>query len=512
MNSIRRFTTGLVISLLLAACGGGSGTDADGAWQGALLTESDETGGATNLRFAMGAGGQAVASWSVFHGGMTDQIVNHHDPASGWAGAVAADRDIDSVSFPAMRLAVDGTGNAIGVWGQRDMLPSDTSSFIATTYDAGSSMWSGPVTLDMDDTGTADRVDVAVGPAGTFWVIFALNLGATMEVQVNRFTPGSGWSGPTLLDSAARDPAETGLLGAVHIAADEEGNAVAAWSRYTDTDADGTIEQGDDNESVFSARYDADTAAWSLPVQLNATDVNGAFARDVRVDPTGGFLVLWRQIDASFDVRAVGRFYRDGVLQSAVPLWDYSDGYFPTEAVMDSNGNAFVFGADAGVIVAARHEAGDGWQPVTVLEDDPAADAILDDFAMNDSGDAFVIWRADDAGERDVMVRRFDSGSWLPATNVDAPDSGDVGNEVRIVAGPDGNAMAAWHADDGSVSSVHANRFHAAAGWGDAIEIDAGAAPVISTLGLDVDADGAVMAAWVQGDPDDEDVYSNRFE
>lgn len=102
----------MLLFCLFIACGGGGGSSnppQGGAWQGPVLTETDETGGASNVRLAVGQNGHAVVSWSVFHGaGLTDVFVNHYDPATGWQGAVAPSRDINHATYPDMELVVDG--------------------------------------------------------------------------------------------------------------------------------------------------------------------------------------------------------------------------------------------------------------------------------------------------------------------------------------------------------------------------------------------------------------------
>jgi hypothetical protein len=513
-----RWTRGLGVVCLLAGCGGGgggSGGGDDGEWLGAALAETDETAGTTNARLVVGAGGHAVVSWSVFHGaGLTDVFVNHFDPATGWQGFYAPRRDIASATFPAMTLAIDATGNALGVWGERQALPGDPSTFYATTYRAGQGVWSVPHPMENDNTGQAQVIDIAAGPAGTFWVLFGLHRGTTVEIHVNRFVPATGWTGPVLLDSAPWDPLDT-FLNDVHLAVDGAGNAVAAWSRYTDSDMSGTIDRFLDEESAFARRFDAGTSSWTALQGLNTSVLNGSFVSDVQTDPTGGFLIVWRQNDANSMSRGWGQFYLSTGLEAPQPLWDHADDLTPRGAAFDADGNAFVFADGNAIVAAVRYVAGDGWQGLDVLQDDVADDSFLETFAVNGDGVAFVLWRQG-ASDRDAYARRFDPGSesWGPERNLDDPNTGNVRSGTRLVVDADGNAMALWAAFDGVEESIWAVRFRDGGGWGDPEEIDAGDEDADNSgYGLGVDGLGRLIAVWSQGPTgDDRDVWFNRFE
>lgn len=369
--------------------------------------------------------------------------------------------------------------------------------------------------MESDDTGKADRVAIAAGPGGSFWVLFGLNMGTSMEIHVNRFTPAGGWSGPVLLDSAEWDPTDT-FLDQLAIAVDASGNAVAAWSHYLDTDSSGDIDSSFDNQSVFARYYDAGTTTWSTRNTLNTNDLNDASVTDLKVDPTGGFLVLWRQFDAAYDNRGWARFYRGGVLQSATPLWDHADDYYSYGAGFDSAGNAFVLASAQGIIAAVRYQAGSGWQSPEILQPDSGWDKNLEDFAVSPGGDAFAVWRQEISGEDDLFVRRYDfnQDTWEAAVDIDTPDSGDEVIGARIVSDADGNAMVSWYSDDGLAGSYYAVRYFGAAdSWGAPTEIDNGALDTVQySTCLGVDGGGTVMAAWAQGATDDEDVYSNVFD
>jgi len=508
----------LAYMFLLMACGGGSPNPppVDGAWQGPVLTENDETGGASNVRLKVGRNGHAVVSWSVFHGaGLTDVFVNHYDPAAGWQGAQAPSRDIESITQPDMQLAVDSAGNALGVWGERQSsLPDQPSTFFATTYDAGTATWSAAEAMENDNTGKAQSLAVASGPGGSFWVLFGLNMGTTVEIHVNHYTPAGGWSGPVLLATEDWDPADS-YLSTFDIAVDDSGNAVAGWSRYTDTDSSGTIDRINDRQSVFARYYNAGTATWSFPTDtLNASNDYNAYIHDIQVDPTGGFLVLWSQYNAAFAGWA--NFYRGGVLQPAVSLWDYADGYYPSGAGFDSAGNAFVFASEVGIIATFRYQAALGWQSPVILQPDSGYDKSLADFAVSAGGDAFALWRQEISSDWEVFVRRYDfsQDTWETAVNIDSPNSGDVVSGAKIVSDAAGNATAAWHVDDGVAMSYYAVRyFKATDSLGDAIEIDNGALDTVQYgTCIGVDGSGTVMAAWAQGAASDEDIYSNLFD
>jgi hypothetical protein len=484
----------------------------DGQWQGAMLAETDETAGAANVRMAMGHGGHAVVSWSAFPGGVTDVFVNYFDPQSGWQGFQAPRQGIASATFPAMQLAVDDDGNALGVWGERTSPPGGPSSFFATTFGATSGAWSLPQELDSDATATADALDIATGPGGSFWTVFGLNQGATMEVHVNKYTPGSGWSGEMELENTAWDPGDS-FLSPVRIAVDANGNAVAAWSRHTDTDGSMTIDNQDD-ESAFARYYDAASGNWTATQQLNTGGENDALVSDVLVVP-GGFLVVWNQWDASFAAAGYGTFHRAGAWEASEMIWDHGDDLFLSRVAVDANGNVIVTGSGNDTLFAAEYRAGSGWQTPVPIEDAPGLQVAAGALAMNAAGEAITIWREGATGFDDLYARRFDpvSRTWSAAEKIETPDTGIVANAPQVAIDDAGNAVAAWHANDSGDVSAYTARYRAGNGWGGAEPLETGGDNTVSAaIGLGIDASGRAVTTWAQGMTDDQDVYFNRFE
>lgn len=484
----------------------------EGQWKGAMLAESDETAGAANVRMAMGRGGHTVVSWSAFPNGTTDVFVNYFDPQSGWQGFQSPRQGIASATFPDMQLAVDADGNALGVWGERTSPPGGPSSFFATTFGATSGAWSLPQELDSDGTATAGPLDIAAGPGGSFWTVFGLNQGATMEVHVNSYTLGSGWSGEMELENAAWDVGDS-FLSPVRIAVDANGNAVAVWSRHTDTDSNMIIDNND-AESVFARYYDAASGNWTATQQLNTGGENDALISDVVVVP-GGFLVVWSQYDASYARASYGTFHSAGAWEASEMIWDHSDDLFPSRVATDANGNVIVTGSGDDTLFATEYRAGSGWQTPVPIEDAPGLQVAAGALAMNAAGEAITIWREGATGYDDLYARRFDpvSRTWSAAEKIETPNTGVVANAPQVAIDDAGNAIAAWHANDSGDVSAHTARYRAGRGWGSAEPLETGGDNTISAaIGLAIDASGRAVTTWAQGMTDDQDVYFNRFE
>jgi len=501
----------------------------DGQWGNARLAEDDETGAAVNVRFAMNDTGRAVVSWAAFHGGLTDVFVNYYDPASGWQGVQALRRDIASAPFPSVTLTIDADGNALGVWGERqDVNPpgtgpgfdaTDPTTQFAATYDAAIGTWSAPVAMENDNTGRADVFEVASGRAGRFFVVFGLNMDTTLSIYANRFTQGAGWSGPELLDSADKDSTDT-FLSPVRVGVDDAGNALAAWSRYTDSDNSGTINRTLDTESVFARRFDAGAGNWGALETLNTSTGGSAFAYDVQA--TGNdFLVLWYQNDAMFRTDGWASFHRpDTGWAAAQRLWDTSThDLFPSALAFDAQGNATVIvngesnatGSDD--ILAIAYTTAGGWQAPSSVEN-RSADSVFQDLDVNSAGDAVVVWREGPSGFRDVYASVYDtvSGTWSSPELAEAPETGDV-RDVAAELDAAGNALAVWRADDDVNRNIFAARYRPGSGWAAPSAVDDSDDDAsTNSLRLGMDRRGAAVAVWAQGPNGDEDVHFNRFD
>ncbi len=219
----------------------------DVAWwsEAATLSGYDiDTGAVYTPQIAMDQAGSAAVVWmEEDHCCLTIEQnlwANHYDAAlDAWSGPVpveptdlgrpVTERDETGPSDP--RLGMDGDGNAVVIWRERDDGGND--SLVRTNhYDAGTGQWGEPGTLGSLDAYQLHLTMNAEGDAFAYW----LSGFSPRTQRIARYTRDTGWSGVMTFPSEIRSFSITPEGGAfcVFEAMDPaDGNADKLWySRY----------------------------------------------------------------------------------------------------------------------------------------------------------------------------------------------------------------------------------------------------------------------------------------
>ncbi|MCI1192805.1 hypothetical protein MOJ79_13240 [Calidifontimicrobium sp. SYSU G02091] len=185
----------------------------------ALSREAD----AANI--AMNANGDTVVVWR-------DRINNGNDvvdapvyairytPGSGWGTAQRLDSGTNyGYVLDVPQVAIDASGNAIAVWHDYD---GAGQRIYARRYVAGSG-WGALEQLQSPTGNDAWRPDVAMDANGNAIVVWLQSHMTTFGIFFNRYAPGSGWGGATLLANATIDVYQP------RVALNGSGTAIAVW-------------------------------------------------------------------------------------------------------------------------------------------------------------------------------------------------------------------------------------------------------------------------------------------
>lgn len=305
----------------------------------------------------------------------------------------------------------------------------------------------------------------------------------------------------TTVDGAwgAVAPLEHGNLQAQspRLAADGQGNVFAVWRA------------GDGGTAwVMASRYQPGTG-WSTPHVLDAGDVP-----QVTVDAAGNAVALWVKSDETGVGIWTSRYTADAGWSSPQALDSQPDNVGVARIAGNAAGDAVaVWLQEDGVsarynVWANRYVPGQGWQGPQRVEqlDQQAYDAVV---AVAPSGEAMVVWVQSDGTRFNALASASArAGAWSAPVEVDtSPQS--VGNPV-LVAAADGSFAAAWTQVGGNFIQFWANFFVPDSGWTGAARVDQ-APNGISYGQLAVGPAGSAVAAWVQNEAADQNVWSNSY-
>lgn len=249
---------------------------------------------------------------------------------------------------------------------------------------------------------------------------------------------------------------------------------------------------------------------WETPATTLAPYTSGTWDPSVALDRDGDAIALWTSRDPAETPDVQNVYATDHPLGGAwAPLTQVWPGAYAVQPTLAGNADgdavaAWVGGAtefDEIVHVAERAGATGAWGGI---EDFGVANVAQSSprVAINDRGDAIVVWTERDEVSGDSYVRassRTGSGSWSEPVTVSDPADAWAANHVsaQIAIDAAGNATALWLANrvaDGT-SLVQESRFDGST-WSAPRDL-ASTADYITTLELSGDGHGRLTAAWL---------------
>ncbi len=419
-------------------------TTRDGAWQGEQRVSADDVV-ATDARFAIDAGGYALAVWSQLDGTRAHILASRHADDTGWGAPVRIDADQNG-SAHKPQIAIDANGNALAVWSQSD---GTRTNVWANRYTAGTG-WGTAALIETDNGGNASVPQIAIGAGGHALAVWMHSDGMRDNIWANRYTAGTGWgtAGPIETgDGRAADP---------RIAIDGNGNALAVWLQH-----DGT------RYSIFANRY-AEGTGWGTAALIETGNAGNASEPQIAIDASGNALAVWAQYDGGTRTANIwANRYAAGTGWGTAAMVETGNigPAFAPQVAFDAGGSALAvwskFDGTRTNIWASRYTAGTGWGAAALIETDNAGSANKPQIAIDANGNALAVWQQSDGEADSVWANRYAAGTgWGTAALLETDDTGfDLDAQVAIDA--NGNALALWVRQPRNTvrSSIRVNRF-----------------------------------------------------
>ena len=371
-----------------------------GAWSVPATIESSETD-VFELELAVDAvSGRAMAVW---RGSVVTEIYARPADSSGVWGAAARINGTGS-NLLDLQVGIDGNGNALAVWSQTPV-GSTVTSIWSSRYSTASG-WGNALRVAVAEN---DRQDLdpslSLSANGRAFVVWTRN---SSGVMASHAEAGGTWSTPTVLGAGQ---VSTGV-GAPRVAADANGNAMAVWARgaFNSSNQFGT--------NLESKRYT--DGAWSgAAAALYAPLVTAAGTDLVQsrlaVNGLGQFAAVWSLRDSSVQAAqsdAAGTWRTAATVR---PASSFLLSGLP-EIGIDGLGNllaTWVAGSDASSgrleVYLNSFTPGSGWTQGSVHQTTPQATGEPR-IAMNDRGNAVMVWTRNGSDGSRVISRSFTSG------------------------------------------------------------------------------------------------------
>jgi len=425
----------------------------DSEWGVSEWIEGDVNGTSAVPSIEVDAQSSAIAVWEHTVANGTAIWANRYTRADLWGEPVAIDAGAGEASDPA--LAVDGAGNGFAVWMRRDIDAPANTRIWSNRYDAELGSWDTAELLQSGDITRAGDPDVAAAPNGNaiaVWVQLDVESG-DQDVWYRAYAAGSGWgeAGPISEEDAAVILALDPLVGM-----DDDGNAIAVWSRATVN-----------GEVIWANRY-TEGFGWGTAELIKPDAETAASSIRLSVGDNGDAFVVWAQEDGTREDVWATRFSGSSwSTPERIDTYDEGDKRTPDVAV-DGSGVAHVAWAQTEDpfinIWAVQYTPGSGWETPLLIEppnEDPDedGDATSPRVGVNAAGNAFVVWLQTHEGWSSVWSNRLDPETgWFEAEVIE-----DVARPARqpVVAVDDRrHAHALWpHFISSGFDWCRTNRF-----------------------------------------------------
>ena len=231
-------------------------------------------GAAVWVRAAGSTGSDQMAQAAIFNG-------------TGW-GSAANLMPAAGTGVRSAQVGVDSDGNAIAVWVQQ----LGGFTVVRASRHATGGTWTTPLTISPPGESAAEGVELAVDAAGNAVAVWVALQGGVPTIREARFTElTSIWSGATGIGPAGRSPY------AVHLALNEAGTvAFVAFRGFNGT-----------NDVVRAARLDAVSGVWHAPVDVSLPG-RDVFDLDIAVDEQGRAIAVWSRFDGTHRTIQTARY------------------------------------------------------------------------------------------------------------------------------------------------------------------------------------------------------------
>ena len=420
-----------------------------------------------------GGNGSAIVTWRQERSGETHIMMKQRR-----YGIWSAFTDLSLAVNPAggvsssQQSAMNGRGDAIVVWLQSDgshmhVYGRQLLGGSWMTIDAGS----GHIDPEGQDS---NAPHAAMDDNGDALVVWSQSDGTNSHIYKSEYR-GGAWTHPSSLAGDNIDPEIPAAQPSYRprAAMDNAGNAIIAWSGYSDAS----------NSHIYRSEYRG--GSWTHPADLgDYIDQSTVFAQsadDARVamGDNGEAAIVWTAGDGT-NTHIYMTEYRDGIW-SAAP--DIATGHIDPDgqnssspgAAMDRLGNTLIVWTQSGGTVRHIYRSeyrGGAWTHPSGLADniDPdgsPGDSLEPRVAMEDGGSAIITWfQADLLGYYHIYMAEYRDGVWrypvsLQADNIDPRSSAGGQNAMwpAVAMSDNGYAVIAWHGFDGTYNRIYKSEY-----------------------------------------------------
>jgi hypothetical protein len=358
------------------------------------------------------------------------------------------------------QVAMDKNGNAIIVWAQYD---GANSQIFKSEYRNG--LWTYPADLrnKISPDGDARNPRVAMDDNGNAIIIWSEYYGANYQMFKSEYRNGA-WTNPANLSDhfSPNSVPDSPWPLSCQVAMDNNGNAIIVW-----------VQPDGPRGMIFKSEYR--NGVWHHPASLSdKINPTGISASDpqVAMDNNGNAIIVWYQYDYIKTTQIFKSEYRNGAWHNPATLTDNislgEQWANSPQVTMDNNGNAIiVWDQSDGVneqIFKSEYRGGVWTNPANLADNisPDGQDARNAKVAMDNSGNAIIVWHQSDGSHKQIFKSEYRNGAWHnPASLSDniSPDGQDAYFYTQVAMDNNGNAIIVWNQFDGASYQIFKSEY-----------------------------------------------------
>ncbi|MDC7220200.1 MAG: hypothetical protein PQJ59_09680 [Spirochaetales bacterium] len=427
----------LLIVALFVGCDTGSNSSSGSS----AYIDSEDLGNATDPLVVMDGNGNGLAIWEQSDGNVTNLWTNYYNGSS-WGTAEKIEFD-DTADIGEYDLEFDGSGNAIVIWDQGEIL-------YFSYFDNSTLTWSSPETLITDEDYLSYTADVtnpklAVNDNGDAAVVWKYEL--TIDSTYCCIYENGSWGSVKKLGSSIYRSASP------EVDIDSEGNVMTIYRQY-----------GSGRYKIKACYYDSSEASWDTALEIESVDSSSGILPMCIFDSNGDVLAIWKYGNYSVYFNK----YSDPSWDTAEQLNSSSDYYIGQVRIAeDGNGNRLAVWkqvSNSEYLVNTKYYNGTEWEDTVVIEvtttdtDITNTDNTCPVIAMDSDGIGYISWTEQFNDLDTVLFSTFENGEWSTPITISSNTLDDA--EVTGIAADDsGTGIVIYSESDGTYDNIKSYHF-----------------------------------------------------
>ncbi|MDI9246018.1 Ig-like domain-containing protein [Marinobacter sp. CHS3-4] len=275
------------------------------------------------------------------------------------------------------------------------------------------------------------------------------------------------------------------------IAYHNDGSAIAIWSELT---LDGMMS----TSQVWANHYTVEND-WGTPVPVQIEISSNWMPPELATDKDGNAIVIWRQ--GQSDIWARRYVSSTETWDDPEKVSSLADRSGEPRVALSANGSAVAVWSQGPSenlnLYASYYTPGVGWSLPELIEQG-TGDPLNVDVGVDGSGNAIAVWRQFDGARDSVYANRFVAGDgWGAATLIEGLETGAANHQksLQIAMDEGGDAVVVWLQDEGANVNLWSNRYDVDTGWQEELLLENHDVWAVSPA-VTINSSGMTMVVW----------------